>query len=102
MSKLYTTTPRVGLIRACLRYIEDPTRSFVSRAFLAISPVLVLWVISPLDLIPEAVLGPLGLADDTAILIALFLIMRLAGSFYKEKRYMKPATKIEKDNVIDV
>ena len=90
MSGFYTKTTRVGLIRACLRYIEDPTRSFVSRAFLAVSPLLVLWVISPLDLVPEIVLGPLGLADDTAIVIALILLARLAVSFYAEQRYEKP------------
>lgn len=102
VNSTYTATTRVGLIRACLRYIEDPTRSYVSRLFLALSPLFVLWVISPLDLVPEAVLGPLGLADDTAILIALFLIVRFAGSFYREKRYTKPLKLMKEKDYIDV
>lgn len=86
----YENTARVGFVKACLRYIEDPNRSLISRIFLALTPVLVLWVILPLDLIPELVLGPIGLADDGAIVIALFLLFRLAISFYSEKRYVKP------------
>lgn len=89
MDAKYENTARVGLIKACLRYIEDPNRSLISRIFLALTPVLVLWVIFPLDLIPELILGPIGLADDGAIIIALFLLFRLAVSFYSEKRYVK-------------
>ena len=93
MKGLYTKTARVGLIRACLRYIEDPNRSLWSRVLLAVSPLLILWVVSPLDLVPEIILGPLGLADDGAILIAVILLVRLALSFYSEKRYVQPPRK---------
>ena len=38
------------------------------------------WVASPIDPIPEAVFGPLGLADDTAVIIAMALyITRLVA-----------------------
>ena len=94
MAKMYEQTARVGYIKACQRYIEDPSRSLISRLFLALAPLFILWVVSPLDIIPEAFLGPLGLADDTAILIALFLLMRFAISFYAERRYVKPNKKL--------
>ena len=93
MAGIYESTSRVGFIKACLRYIEDPNRSLISRLFLALSPIFVLWVISPLDIIPELLLGPIGLADDGAILIALFFVFRLALSFYRDKRYVKPTNK---------
>lgn len=91
---MYKKTNKAGFITACLRYIEDPNRSLVSRIFLAITPLLVLWIILPLDLIPEMILGPIGLADDGAILIALFLLFRLAVSFYGEKHYVKTSKKL--------
>ncbi len=37
---------------------------------------LLLYVISPVDLLPEAVLGPLGLPDD---IIALLTALKLSG-----------------------
>ena len=93
MTEMYKKTAKVGFIKACLRYIEDPNRSLISRIFLALTPLLILWIVLPLDLIPEIVLGPIGLADDGAIIIALFLLFRLAISFYSEKRYVRPTNK---------
>ncbi len=91
MSKAYEQTARVGILRTCLRYIEDPNRNLFTRLFLAISPLLVVWILSPLDLMPELILGPLGLTDDVLLLIGLTLLIRLANSFYKEKRYRRPS-----------
>ncbi len=90
MSKMYEQTVRVGIFKACLRYIEDPNRNLFTRIFLAISPLLAVWILSPLDLMPEIILGPLGLTDDVLILIGMALLIRLANSFYKEKRYVRP------------
>lgn len=90
MTNQYKQTARVGIFRACIRYIEDPNRNLFTRIFLAISPLLAVWILSPLDLMPEIILGPLGLTDDILILIGLALLIRLAGSFYKEKRYLRP------------
>lgn len=36
--------------------------------------VILIYLLSPVDLIPEAFLGPLGLVDDAA---ALFLLIKL-------------------------
>lgn len=89
MSGAYKKTAQVGIIKACLRYIEDPNRSFISRLFLAVTPLLLVWILSPLDLLPEVILGPLGFTDDLLILIGMFFIIRLANRFYKEKRFVK-------------
>jgi uncharacterized membrane protein YkvA (DUF1232 family) len=87
MTGSYKKATQAGIIKACLRYIEDPNRSIISRAFLAMTPLLIVWIVSPLDLIPEFILGPLGLTDDALIMISLFLLIRLANRFYKDKKY---------------
>jgi uncharacterized membrane protein YkvA (DUF1232 family) len=102
MSKAYKKTAQVGIIKACLRFIEDPNRSLIQRVFLALSPLLAVWILSPLDLMPEIILGPLGLTDDILILIGLFLLIRLAHNFYKEKRYVKPQKRIDEADIIDL
>ena len=94
MATIYEQTVRVGIVRACLRYIEDPNRNLFTRIFLAISPLLAVWILSPLDLMPEILLGPLGLTDDVLILIGLFLVIRLANNFYREKKYIPPKSRL--------
>ncbi len=95
MAKIYEQTVRVGIIKACLRYIEDPNRNFFSRLFLATSPLLAVWILSPLDLMPEILLGPLGLSDDALIFIGMFLLIRLANNFYREQRYVPPHKQLQ-------
>lgn len=79
---------RVSFIRACLRYIEDPNRPLIARLILSTSPLLIVWIISPFDILPEVFLGPIGLADDGVIILTLFFIMHFADSFYSHKRYV--------------
>jgi len=102
MGKAYKKTAQVGIIKACLRFIQDPNRSMFQRVFLALSPLLAVWILSPFDLMPEVILGPLGLTDDILILIGLFLLIRLANSFYREQRYVKPHKRINDDTIIDM
>ncbi len=102
MHKGYKKTVQVGVIKACLRFIEDPNRSKFQRLFLALTPLLIVWILSPLDLMPEIILGPLGLTDDVIILIGLFLLIRFANSFYKESRYVKPTKHLRETNIIDL
>lgn len=52
-------------IRALLRGQRVP-----NRAKLAIAAA-VLWLVSPIDPLPETLLGPVGLLDDVAVLVAL-------------------------------
>ncbi|HSJ45665.1 MAG TPA: DUF1232 domain-containing protein [Euzebyales bacterium] len=52
-------------IRALLRGRRVP-----NKAKLAIAGA-VLWLLSPIDPLPESLLGPLGLLDDVAVLVAL-------------------------------
>ena len=102
MKDFYTKTPPVGIFQACLRLIEDPKRAWWQRLLLALTPLFIVWVISPLDILPEVFLGPLGLADDSVLIITLFLLIRFAASFYKEKRFVK-TNKIDKQNdIIDL
>jgi uncharacterized membrane protein YkvA (DUF1232 family) len=35
---------------------------------------LIFYVISPIDLLPEAVLGPIGLLDDVLAILGIFMI----------------------------
>jgi uncharacterized membrane protein YkvA (DUF1232 family) len=98
MNSSYQKTAQVGILKACLRYIEDPNRNIIGRLFLAITPLLFVWILSPLDLLPEFILGPLGLTDDILLLIGMFLLARLAYSFYGQKRYVKPNKQIKDHN----
>lgn len=98
----YKKTPRVGMFQACLRMIEDPNRSKIQRLFLALSPLFVVWVLSPLDLMPEVLLGPLGLADDSIIIITLILLVRLAIKLYSEKKYVRPNKNAAGKDIIDL
>lgn len=52
-------------IRALLRGRRVP-----GRAKLAIAAA-VLWLLSPIDPLPETLLGPVGLLDDVAVVVAL-------------------------------
>lgn len=98
----YKKTPRVGIFQACLRMIEDPNRSKIQRLLLALSPLFIVWVLSPLDLVPEVLLGPLGLADDSIIIITLILLVRLAISVYSEKKYVRPTKNANGKDIIDL
>lgn len=42
--------------------------------------ILILYVLSPVDVLPEAYLGPLGLIDDGGALLALL------GTLFSEKK----------------
>lgn len=101
-TNFYQKAPHVGIIGACLRMIEDSSRSRLQRLFLALTPLLLLWVISPLDLLPEVFLGPLGLADDSIIIVTLFLLIRLAVTVYSEKRYVRPKKDKNGKEIIDL
>ena len=101
-TNFYQKAPHIGIIGACLRMIEDSNRSKLQRLFLALTPLFILWIISPLDLVPEVFLGPLGLADDSIIIITLFLLIRLAVSVYSEKRYVKPDKDKSGKDIIDL
>jgi uncharacterized membrane protein YkvA (DUF1232 family) len=102
MKGQYAQTARVGLIKACLRLIDDPNRVWWQRLLLALTPLLIVYVLSPLDIIPEVFLGPLGLADDSIIVVTLFLLARLAVSFYSEKKYTRPTKNAQGKDIIDL
>nr|ADV02777.1 C3HC4-type zinc RING finger family protein [Ipomoea batatas]GMD51020.1 E3 ubiquitin-protein ligase RNF170-like [Ipomoea batatas] len=64
------------LLRRLLREITDPQRSlpFVIRARVYLAAFLsVLYVLSPIDIIPEGFLGIIGFLDDLIIVFICFL-----------------------------
>ena len=102
MSNSYKNTAHVGIVAACLRLIQDPNRPAWQRVLMAFTPLMIFWIISPLDLIPEAFLGPLGLADDSILVITVFLLVRLAMSFYSTKQYVRPTHNASGQEIIDI
>ncbi|ERN18198.1 E3 ubiquitin-protein ligase RNF170 [Amborella trichopoda] len=70
------------LIRRLLRELMDPQRSlplvFRARIFISMF-VSVLYVLSPIDILPEAILGVIGLLDDA--LIVLVVLLHLAAMY---------------------
>ncbi|XAR57543.1 Ubiquitin--protein ligase [Bertholletia excelsa] len=64
------------LLRRLLREIRDPQRSLPlvirARVYLAML-VTVIYIISPVDIIPEGILGIIGLLDDALIALLSFL-----------------------------
>ncbi|XP_034924780.1 uncharacterized protein [Populus alba] len=64
------------LLRRLLREIMDPQRSLplVIRARVYIAMVLsAIYIISPIDIIPEGILGIVGLLDDLLVVLICFL-----------------------------
>ncbi len=102
MADFYKKTPHVGIVQACLRFIDDPNRPWWQRLFLVFTPLFIVWIISPLDIVPEVFLGPLGLADDTILIVTLFLIVRFAYSFYSNKKYVRPTKDKNGNDIIDL
>ena len=71
-----------SVLGAALR--GDP--SAVSRWRLLAMGLGALYVLSPLDFIPEAFLGPLGLADDSVVSVTLVVFLLGASDAYMTAR----------------
>ncbi len=54
---------------------QNKTQSSGKKGLLGLAIVTILYVLSPVDLLPEAILGPLGLIDDAALIA--YLIKRI-------------------------
>ncbi|KAL1214479.1 hypothetical protein V5N11_033700 [Cardamine amara subsp. amara] len=79
------------LLRRLLREMMDPQRTlpFVIRARVYIAMILsAVYIISPIDIIPEGVLGIVGLLDD--LLIALICFLHVAA-LYRSVLYIRHA-----------
>ncbi len=53
--------------------------------------VCALYILSPLDLVPEIFLGPVGLIDDVSVLGVLTLLVRRLIRMRRELPFEKPA-----------
>lgn len=68
-----------------LEFLPEPIRGIVRGTWkIAVLGFVVLYVISPIDLLPEAVLGPIGLIDD--ILVVLVGTSLIGFDFMRVKR----------------
>ncbi|VVA95009.1 unnamed protein product [Arabis nemorensis] len=79
------------LLRRLLREMMDPQRTLplVIRARVYIAMILsAVYIISPIDIIPEGVLGVVGLLDD--LLIALICFLHVAA-LYRSVLYFRHA-----------
>ncbi|CAN6938270.1 E3 ubiquitin-protein ligase RNF170 [Brassica napus] len=79
------------LLRRLLREMMDPQRTLplVIRARVYIAMILsVVYIVSPIDIIPEGVLGVVGLLDD--LLIALICFLHVAA-LYRSVLYFRHA-----------
>lgn len=79
------------LLRRLLREMMDPQRTLplVIRARVYIAMILsAVYIVSPIDIIPEGVLGVVGLLDD--LLIALICFLHVAA-LYRSVLYFRHA-----------
>ncbi|KAJ0026262.1 hypothetical protein Pint_07017 [Pistacia integerrima] len=79
------------LLRRLLRELVDPQRSLplVIRARVYITMILsAIYILSPIDIIPEGILGIVGLLDDLLILLIGFLHV---AALYRSVLYYRHA-----------
>lgn len=57
---------------------------YLSKSQLAMLVVAVLYLVSPVDVVPELVLGPLGITDDAAAFTAIISMLVLARARAKD------------------
>lgn len=69
---------------------EETTMRYLSKPQLAMMVIAVLYLVSPVDLVPEIVLGPLGLTDDAAAFTAIITTLMLARARAKEQSQQIP------------
>lgn len=74
---------KIGLIEALKALYRDKSVSRRRRWVTAVSTVLGVYAISPIDLVPEAVLGPLGLIDDAGALTTVGVVVFNAARYYQ-------------------
>lgn len=75
---------KAGIVTACFRLIRDRNVSALDRFVLSLWP---LYLASPVDPLPEVVLGPLGLADDAAVFArAMYLALVVAQRYRNTRR----------------
>jgi uncharacterized membrane protein YkvA (DUF1232 family) len=74
----------VGIFKACVRLVKDPSVGWVDKIIMCGWSV---YLLSPVDPIPELLVGPIGLADDTAVGLRAAYLIYQAHKFYRYRRY---------------
>jgi uncharacterized membrane protein YkvA (DUF1232 family) len=81
----------LGRFAAVRRYLKDKDASFFGKAFLLFA---VVYVATPVDLVPEAFVPVLGWLDDIGVVtLALFHLGRVT------KRYQEADAKLEANTI---
>lgn len=76
----------------------------MKKLFALLGAILsVVYLVSPVDLLPEAVMGPIGLIDDAAVLPILIACLKVLGLDMSRLLGKKPTSKkSDKNEVVDI
>lgn len=80
-----TPQQKVGLLRAVSRLLRDRNRAGAFRRFME-SCGVILWpayVMSPVDAVPEVLLGGLGYIDDAGVVAWIVRLIIMAWKYYR-------------------
>ena len=75
------------------KFLLKPLALFLAKRPRVLWGLVLIYILMPLDILPEAVLGPLGLLDDLVILIVPMLL---------RKKHVPPGTKRVIDTTAEV
>jgi uncharacterized membrane protein YkvA (DUF1232 family) len=68
------------IFKACLRLVKDPNVGKVDKVIMC---TWWIYLLSPIDPIPELLVGPIGLADDAAVGLRAAYLIHQAYKYYR-------------------
>ncbi len=74
-------TPKIGRLSAVRHYFKDKDASFFGKAFVVFA---VAYVVTPIDLIPEAFVPVLGWLDDVGVVALALAHLARVTTKYRE------------------
>lgn len=83
------SAPKVGIIGALQRFLTDPGALLNDKVILILG---IIYIVAPIDFLPEAILPIVGFGDD---LLVLAKIMRIAAAAKKTYSNAKPVMRAE-------
>jgi uncharacterized membrane protein YkvA (DUF1232 family) len=85
MAKISTSNAAksVGIFKACARLVKDPN---VSRVDKIIMCTWYIYLLSPIDPVPELLLGPIGVVDDVGVGFRAAYLIFQAHKYYRYRR----------------
>jgi uncharacterized membrane protein YkvA (DUF1232 family) len=70
----------VSTFQACIRLVKDPSVNWIDKVIMC---TWFIYLLSPIDPIPELLVGPIGLVDDTAIGLRAAYLIYQAYKYYR-------------------